>query len=476
MAYSRDFSEVEILFNEKTEGKFLKKIKSLTPIKLIVSSFVLLMLLGSLLLKLPFSSADGISKSFMDCIFTSTSATCVIGLIICDTFTGWSYFGQAVILLLFQCGSIGLLTFASAFTLITRKKLGLRELQIVKEYTSGSITDIPKLIRTIMLMTFSCELVGTVLLSFAFIPRFGLLGIWISIFTAISAFCNAGFDLFGFIEPNKGMILFSNNIYVSVVIMLLVIVGGIGFLVVFDLEKQIREKITRKRNRIEISYHSRIVLITTAVLIVFGAVAFFVSEYSNTLAGHNLAEQINISFFQSVTSRTAGFTEVDFTEVHDITKFITVILMFIGASPVSTGGGIKTTTIVVIFATVISVLKGKDGTVFGKHKINQKVVNSAIAISVISLTYIFVITGIISAIESEKNISMFNILLETTSAYSTTGISASITAGLTLASKLILVLTMLIGRVGPLALFLSISGRKANPNGKILPEGKVIVG
>ena len=159
-----------------------------------------------------------------------------------------------------------------------------------------------------------------------------------------------------------------------------------------------------------------------------------------------------------------------------MTKFITVILMFIGASPVSTGGGVKTTTIVVIFATVISVLKGKDGTVFGKHKINQKVVNSAIAISVISLTYILVITGIIAAIESEHNISMFNILLETTSAYSTTGLSASVTANLSIVSKLILVLTMLIGRVGPLALFLSVSGRKANPNGKILPEGKVIVG
>lgn len=146
------------------------------------------MLLGGLLLKLPFSSADGVSKPFIDCLFTATSATCVTGLSICDTFTGWSYFGQAVILVLIQCGGLGLLTFASAFTLIARKKLGLRDLQIVKEYTSGSITDIPKLIKIIMLMTFSCEIVGAILLSFAFIPKFGLLGIWISIFTAISSF------------------------------------------------------------------------------------------------------------------------------------------------------------------------------------------------------------------------------------------------------------------------------------------------
>ena len=464
------------MINEKIEGGFLKKIKSFTPIRLVVLSFVLLMLLGGLLLKLPFSSADGVSKPFIDCLFTATSATCVTGLSICDTFTGWSYFGQAVILVLIQCGGLGLLTFASAFTLIARKKLGLRDLQIVKEYTSGSITDIPKLIKIIMLMTFSCEIVGAILLSFAFIPKFGLLGIWISIFTAISSFCNAGFDLFGFIEPGKGMILFANDIYVSVIVMLLIVVGGIGFLVVFDLQKQIKEKITRKRKRIEVSYHSKIVLITTGILIVFGAIAFFVSECSNTLSSRGIAEQINVSFFQSVTSRTAGFAAVDLSQVHDVTKFITVILMFIGASPVSTGGGVKTTTIVVIFATVISVLKGKDGTVFGKHKINQKVVNSAIAISVISLTYILVITGFIAAIESEQNISMFNILLETTSAYSTTGLSASVTANLSIVSKLILVLTMLIGRVGPLALFLSVSGRKANPNGKILPEGKVIVG
>lgn len=464
------------MIDEKIEGGFLKKIKSSNPIRLIVASFVLLMFLGGLLLKLPFSSADGISKSFVDCLFTATSATCVTGLSICDTFTGWSYFGQAIILILIQCGGLGLLTFAAAFTLIARKKLGLRDLQIVKEYTSGSITDIPKLIRTIMLMTFSCEIVGAILLSLAFIPKFGSLGIWVSIFTAISSFCNAGFDLFGFIEPGKGMILFANDIYVSVIIMLLIVVGGIGFLVVFDLEKQIKEKITRKRNLIEVSYHSKIVLITTAILIVFGAIAFFVSECGNTLSDRGVAEQINVSFFQSVTSRTAGFTAVDLTQVHDVTKFITVILMFIGASPVSTGGGVKTTTIVVIFATVISVLKGKDGTVFGKHKINQKVVNSAIAISVISLTYILVITGIIAAIENQQDISMFNILLETTSAYSTTGLSASVTTSLSIASKLILILTMLIGRVGPLALFLSISGRKANPNGKILPEGKVIVG
>lgn len=464
------------MVEEKIDGGFLNKIKSSSPIRIIVSSFVFLMLLGGLLLKLPFSSADGMSKSFVDCLFTATSATCVTGLSICDTFTGWSYFGQAIILILIQCGGLGLLTFASAFTLLARKKLGLRNLQIVKEYTSGNITDIPKLIKTIISMTFLCEFVGAALLAVSFVPRFGSLGIWVSIFTAISAFCNAGFDLFGFIEPGQGMILFSNDIYVSVVIMLLIVIGGIGFLIIFDLEKQVKEKLSRKKNHIELSYHSKMVLITTAILILFGAAAFFVSEYSNTLSNHNLAQQINISFFHSISSRTAGFSAVDLNKTYDITKFITVILMFIGASPVSTGGGIKTTTIVVIFATVISVLKGKEETVFLKHKINQKVVNSAIAISVISLTYILIITGIIAAIEHEQGISMFNILLETTSAYSTTGLSASVTTSLEVASKIILIVTMLIGRVGPLSLFLSISGRKPNPNGKILPEGKIIVG
>lgn len=464
------------MVEEKIDGGFLNKIKSSSPIRLIVSSFVVLMLLGGLLLKLPFSSADGVPKPFVDCLFTATSATCVTGLSICDTFTGWSYFGQAVILILIQCGGLGLLTFASAFTLLARKKLGLRDLQIVKEYTSGNITDIPKLIKTIIRMTFLCELVGAALLAVSFVPKFGSLGIWVSIFTAISAFCNAGFDLFGFIEPGQGMILFSNDIYVSVVIMLLIVIGGIGFLIIFDLEKQIKEKLSRKKNHIELSYHSKMVLITTAILILFGAVAFFVSEYSNTLSNHNLTQQINISFFHSISSRTAGFSAVDLAKTYDITKFITVILMFIGASPVSTGGGIKTTTIVVIFATVISVLRGKEETSFLKHKINQKVVNSAIAIAVISLTYILLITGIIAAIEHEQGISMFNILLETTSAYSTTGLSASVTTSLEASSKIILIVTMLIGRVGPLSLFLSISGRKPNPNGKILPEGKVIVG
>lgn len=464
------------MIKEEIEGGLIKKIKASSPIRLIVSSFIILMIFGTLLLSLPFSSSDGNSKSFVDSMFTATSATCVTGLSICDTFTGWSYFGQAVILLLIQCGGLGLLTFATAFTLIARKRLGLRDLQIVKEYTSGSITDIPKLIKTIMLMTFSCEIAGAILLSFAFVPRYGSIGIWVSIFTAVSAFCNAGFDLFGFIEPGKSMELFANDIYICVVVMLLIAVGSIGFLVIFDLNKAIREKLTQKKGHIGLSYHSKIVIVTTAVLIVFGAVAFFISEYNNILKDLNFGEQINISFFHAISSRTAGFSITDLSRIHDITKFITVILMFIGASPVSTGGGIKTTTIVVIFATVISVLKGEDETVLFKYRVNQKIVYSAIAIAVISLTYILLITGIIAAIESEQNISMFNILLETTSAYSTTGLSASVTTSLKDASKVVLIVSMLIGRVGPLSLFLSISSRKPNPNGKVLPEGKIIVG
>lgn len=464
------------MINNEADVGLFKRIKSVSPIRLIVSSFLILMIVGTLLLKIPFSSSDGVSKSFVDCLFTATSATCVTGLSICDTYSGWSVFGQAVILILIQCGGLGLLTFAAAFTLISRKKLGLRDLQIVKEYTSGSITDIPKLIYTILRMTFSCELVGALLLSISFVPRFGVYGIWVAIFTAVSAFCNAGFDIFGFIKPSQSLIPFAGDIYVCIVVMLLIVIGGIGFMVVFNLNKEIKEKITKKKNHIEISFHSKIVLITTGVLILLGAVAFFVSEYNNTLSDYNLGEKINISFFQSITSRTAGFTVSDIYYQHDITKFFTVILMFIGASPVSTGGGIKTTTIVVIICTVVSVLRGKDEPVIMKHRINQKVIYSALAISVIALAYILLVTGIISAIESEKNISMFNVLLETTSAFTTTGLSASVTADLKVASKIILVVSMLIGRVGPLSLFLSISGRKPNPNGKILPEGKIVVG
>lgn len=464
------------MIKEKVEGGLFKRIKSSSPFRLIVSSFLILIIIGTLLLKLPFTSADGVSKGFIDCLFTATSATCVTGLSICDTYTGWSVFGQAIILILIQCGGLGLLTFASAFTLIARKKLGLRDLQIVKEYTSGNIMDIPKLIYTILRMTFFCELLGAALLCISFVPRFGVYGIWVSVFTAVSAFCNAGFDIFGFIEPSQNMIPFAGDIYVCVIVMLLIVVGGIGFLVVFNLNKEIKDKLTKKKNHIEISFHARIVLITTAVLILFGAVIFFISEYNNTLTDYSLGEKINISFFQSITSRTAGFTVSDIYRQHDITKFMTVILMFIGASPVSTGGGVKTTTIVVIFGTVLSVLRGKDETTIMKHRVNQKVVYSALAIAVVSLTYILIVTGIMSAIESEKDISMFNILLETTSAYTTTGLSASVTPNLKEASKALLVLSMLIGRVGPLSLFLSISGKKPNPNGKILPEGKVIVG
>lgn len=464
------------MIKEKIHVGLLKRIKASSPFRIIVSSFVILIIIGTLLLKLPFSSSDGASKPFVDCLFTATSATCVTGLSICDTYTGWSIFGQAVILLLIQCGGLGLLTFAAAFTLIARKKLGLRDLQIFKEYTSGSITDIPKLVYTILLLTFSCELCGAILLSISFVPRFGVFGIWVAVFTAVSAFCNAGFDIFGFIEPSQNMIPFAGDKYVCIVVMVLIVVGGIGFLAVFNINKVIREKLTMKKNHVELSFHTKLVLITTAVLILFGAASFFVSEYNNALYGYNLCDKINISFFQSITARTAGFTVSDLYYHHDITKFITVILMFIGASPVSTGGGIKTTTIVVIFGTVISVLNGKDETIIMKHRVNKKVVYSALAIAVVSLTYILLATGIIASIESERDISMFNILLETTSAYTTTGLSASVTPDLKAASKVVLIVSMLVGRVGPLSLFLSISGRKPNPNSKIFPEGKIIVG
>ncbi len=464
------------MITEKLHVGLVKRIKASSPFRIIVSSFVILIIIGTLILKLPFSSSDGVSKPFIDCLFTATSATCVTGLSICDTYTGWSIFGQAVILLLIQCGGLGLITFAAAFTLLARKKLGLRDLQIFKEYTSGNIMDIPKLVYTILLMTLICEITGAILLSISFVPRYGLLGVWAAIFTSVSAYCNAGFDIFGFIEPSQSMIPFAGDKYVCIVVMALIVVGGIGFIAVFNINTVIKEKLTHKKNHVEISFYTKMVLVTTAVLILFGAASFFVSEYNNALQGYDLGDKINISFFQSITSRTAGFTVSDLYYHHDITKFITVILMFIGASPVSTGGGIKTTTIVVIFGTVISVLKGRDETVIRKHRINKNVVYSALAISVVSLTYILIATGIIAAIESERDISMFNILLETTSAYSTTGLSASVTPHLKSASKAILILSMLIGRVGPLSLFLSISGKKTNSNSKILPEGKIIVG
>lgn len=461
----------------EAEKKVPKTLKDMSPVRLIVSSFFAIIVLGTFILSLPISSRNNCSTNFIDSLFTATSATCVTGLTPFDTYSHWSTFGQIVILLLIQFGGLGIVTFTTGFTLFFHKKLGLRDMQIAKEFTSGSVLNLPRLIKTIIIWSLSCELIGAIFLAIKFVPKFGVLnGVWISIFTAISAYCNAGFDIMGFDNPASSFIEYASDPLVSLTIAILVILGGIGFIVVTDIYSCISKKIENPKNHPKLNLHSFIVIITSIILLIFGTVFFMLFEYNKTLSGFDFFEKINISFFQSTVARTAGFFSVPISQEKALTKLLTIILMFIGASSASTGGGIKTSTFVVILATLRSVVKGYDDTVILKHKVEKSTVYKAFSLTMLAFFLISIVTTIITIAEASKNINVLDIIFETISAFATVGLSTGITGSLSILSKFLIMLMMFIGRVGPISFIFSVSLMKDKNSAKVLPSSKIIVG
>lgn len=452
----------------------LKKLKEVEPVRLIVSSFFLIIVAGTIVLMLPISGRGGTPTNLVDALFTATSATCVTGLVVFDTWTHWSTFGQVIILLLIQVGGLGFLTLATGFNLLLRRKLGLRDLLIARESASGNSMDVSYLIKMILKFTFTCEAAGAIILMFRFVPQFGAHGIWISVFESVSAYCNAGFDILGFVEPDASLTNYVGDPLVCLTISFLIILGGIGFVVVDDVfYAQILPRIKKERPH-RLNFHSSTVLISTAALLVLGTILFFCCEFDNTMKDMNFFTRLNASFFQSASARTAGFASIDIAAEHDFTKIITIILMFIGASPASTGGGIKTTTFVVLTAAVGSVLSGKTDAVFRRRKIDQAIVYRSLAIFTTALLVLLITTGVVLSTNS-VSISGVDALFEAASAFGTVGLTAGVTPVLSVPSKLVISLTMFIGRVGPVSLALALSLRQRNV-GAVLPEGKLIVG
>ena len=351
-----------------------KKFKTIAPVRLFVSSFLLVIIIGTVLLMLPIAARSGQPTSFVDSLFTTVSATCVTGLVAFDTWTHWNDFGQAVILMLIQVGGLGIITLTTGFTLLVRRRLGLRDMQLAMENTSGDASQISHLVRIILTFTLTCEAIGALLLMIRFVPQFGLYGIWISVFIAVSAFCNAGFDILGFQWKDGSLIGYVDDPLVSNVVAVLIIIGGLGFIVTADVYRAKVEPILHRRKPTHLGLHSSIVILMTIFLLVIGTALFLLAEYGNTLKDLNFFGKLNASFFQSASARTAGFASVNIAEEHDISKLLTVLLMFIGASPASTGGGIKTTTAVVLASTVISVIRGHEDTVLFKRRIDKSIV------------------------------------------------------------------------------------------------------
>ncbi|MBK5246928.1 MAG: Trk family potassium uptake protein [Peptostreptococcaceae bacterium] len=442
------------------------KLNSLSPTRIIVSSFAMIILIGTILLNLPIASNDGISIGFINAFFTATSATCVTGLVIADTLTQWTLFGQMVILVLIQVGGLGLITLATFFSILLGRKISMKGKIIAQESISNySFTQITGLMKRIVLITFAVELLGAIFLSFRFIPRFGIRGIYMSIFHSISSFCNAGFDLMG---DYRSLTEFNNDPVVIYTTAILIIIGGLGFIVWQDLYDY--------HNLHRLYLHTKIVLIMSFLLIVFGAVFFIILESGNpeTMGSLTMFEKINAAVFQSVSCRTAGFNTLPLNEMSEVSKMTSILLMFIGAAPGSTGGGIKVTTFGIIMIAIISNIKGNNETIILRRKVSQEVVNKAISIASLGIVIIFIMTIIIIGVEK---IGFVNVLYEVTSAFGTVGLSTGITPSLHDISKLLLVFTMFLGRVGPLtfAIAVAMKADKTSQN-SVYPEGKIMVG
>ena len=436
--------------------------KRITSSQIIVLGFLGAILLGAFLLMLPFATADGKGATFADALFTATSATCVTGLVVQDTATYWSGFGQAVILLMIQVGGMGVVTFAVAISVASGKKIGLMQRSTMQEAISAhQMGGIVQLTGFILKTSAIIEVTGAALLAPAFIMEFGVgKGIWYSFFHSISAFCNAGFDLMGVKEKFSSLTSFSDNPLVNIVIMALIIIGGIGFLVWDDIK-------TNKFHIRKYRMQTKIVLLTSAILILLPAVYFFLE-----FAGMDIKSRIFNSLFQSVTTRTAGFNTYDLTKLNSGGISIMIVLMLIGGSPGSTAGGMKTTTFAVVILTAISVFRRKEHTDFAGRSIADSVLRNAIAI--VTMYLILFLTGgvVITAVEG---LPMMTCMFETASAVGTVGLTLGITPNLSAVSRIILIALMYIGRVGGLTLLFSAVTPGQSTMSK-LPQEKLTVG
>ena len=440
------------------------------PALIIVSSFAILILVGALLLTLPFMNRTGSFTPFLDALFTATSATCVTGLIVYDTYVYFNMAGQTVIIALIQLGGLGLVTLTSFFYLLIGKRMNLRTAHLTQEsVSSDDKIDTVRLVKMVVFLTASIEAVGALLLMCYFVPAYGTYGIFMSVFFAISAYCNAGFDLLGMHGEYSSLISINQNPWVLTILMLLIISGGLGFIVWQDLWN------FRRRRRLLL--HSKIVLVTTGILILSGAILFLLTEWSNpaTMGNMGVGGKILNAFFQSVTTRTAGFDSIGNGEMTTLSKFISVIYMFIGAAPGSTGGGIKVTTLVVLLMTVVSVTRGRTDTVIRNRRVDKLVVYKALSVAFLGMLLVMITTGVLLATESSS--SEINALFESTSAFATVGLSVGISAEAHELGKIMLIIGMFLGRVGPVSFAPSISmAAGAREKKQVMPDAKIWVG
>ena len=438
------------------EKKLIHARRHVSQTQFIAYGFFCVIITGTLLLMLPFASRDGQSEPFLNCLFTATSASCVTGLVVADTWSQWSLFGQLVILTMIQIGGLGFITVGVFISIVLRRKIGLKERGLMMESVNTlQIGGGVRLAKKIIIGTCIFEGTGAVLLAIRFIPQFGFFrGLFYGIFHSISAFCNAGFDLMGGQTPYSSFVAYYDDWLVNFVIMSLIIIGGIGFIVWDDLS---RNKLHFRKYMLQ----TKIVLVTTAILVFGGGLLFYLLERNHLLVGMNTSGKILTSLFSSVTARTAGFNTTDTAALTDGSKLLTIILMFIGGSPGSTAGGIKTTTLVVLLLCVHSNIKQTYGiNIFGRRLENDAVKRAG---TILTINLLLAVTASL-AIMAIQPLGFSDILFETFSAIGTVGMTTGITRALHPISRCIIILLMYCGRIGSLSFALAFVQSKRKPH------------
>ena len=440
---------------------------------LIMLSFLMVIILGSILLSLPISSARGDPVEYIDALFTATTSVCVTGLVTLPTVTTWSIFGQVVILVLIQIGGLGIVTIVSAIMIGMNRRLGLKIRILLQDaFNLNSISGVVVFLKKVVIGTFLVEGIGALLYMTVFIPRYGVRGIWISVFNSISAFCNAGID----VMSENSLCEYATNPMINITTSMLVILGGIGYVVWWDVirvAKNFRSLKLKCFSRLFL--HSKIALSATGILLLAGAVLFFVFEYNNplTLKDYSLFDKIQIAVFQSMTTRTAGFASIPQENLTNASSVVSLMLMFIGGSPVGTAGGVKTVTFVVVIFAALSAIKNEDEVKMFSRGIEKTAISKAAAVITVSFMIMFISTVLLSAV-SDANI--LDIAYETVSATATVGLTRNFTPSLNIWGKIIIITTMYLGRVGPISLLIAFNLKMKKKNIITVPVEQISIG
>lgn len=451
----------------------MKKKIRFSSTQTIMLAFLLVVAVGTLLLMLPFSAVQGRKVSFIDALFTATTSVCVTGLVTLPTYSTWSLFGQVVILLLIQIGGLGVVTFMTAMMLSFRRKIGIADRMLIQDaFNLNTLSGLVSFTKKVLLGTFLVEAAGALLYMTVFVPEYGARGLWISLFTSVSAFCNAGLDVLA----EDSLCRYVLNPTVNFTTCLLIILGGIGYFVWWDVLSAAGERRRGKRRWSQLlTLHSKIALVMTGALILSGGLLFFLFEYDNprTIGSFTLPQKLMAAFFQSVTTRTAGFSTVPQQDLTNSSSLVALLFMFIGGSPTGTAGGIKTVTVAVLLVSAFSTLKNREDSSLFQRTIPKQAVSKAVA--VFSVSFLIMATATV-LLEAVTGADVLDVLYETVSATATVGLTRDFTSTLNLYGKLIIIVTMYLGRVGPISLFIALNTRKEKSNLIKNPTEQISVG